>query len=144
MARILVCVTAALYACLWLGVAVQTTLYQLDLALDLVELGVGLGRKVSTRYESHVRLEKRLYLLVVDRGGQYQACFSVRISACVPPRSGHQPSSRDIIVCLIILAVRLSKQGSRPWSVVEFARNAVTTLWWGETGARKGYVSLSM
>jgi hypothetical protein len=37
---VLVCVVSALYTRLWLGVAVQASLYKLNLALDLVELGI--------------------------------------------------------------------------------------------------------
>jgi hypothetical protein len=37
---ILVCVVSAFYTRLWLGVAIQASLYKLNLALDLVELGI--------------------------------------------------------------------------------------------------------
>ena len=40
---ILVCVVAALYAGLRFGITTQTTEHELDLALDLIELGIYLG-----------------------------------------------------------------------------------------------------
>lgn len=54
---LLVCVAAALYACLWLRVAVQAALDELYLALDLIEFGVCLGNSERWLWKPRAVLE---------------------------------------------------------------------------------------
>lgn len=83
--RILVCVGAALNTGLGLRVAIQPALHKLDLALDFGEFGI--------------------FLTIVDRGRQdqtYDRQHPKNDVCCCRVL----PSSREMIVCLIIAVAR--------------------------------------